>query len=184
MNNYGYYFDINDVMSAAKSQNVTNEQAAEIAKILNAKAQNYDYAKSHFKKNNESNTIIKWSLFVLFIFSLLISGCMWGMPPYRVYSARKDGEAILAHAQSSREVAVAEAKAKMESAVLLATAEVSRAEGVAKANKIIGESLKNNDAYLRYLWITDVAGTNQNKTVVYVPTETNLPILEANREKN
>lgn len=47
-------------------------------------------------------------------------------------------------------------------------------------NKIIGESLKNNEAYLRYLWINDL-GNNAGKTVVYIPTEANLPILEATR---
>lgn len=100
---------------------------------------------------------------------------------YNVYSQRMEGQALLAHAQSSKEVAVAEAKAKMESAELLAEAEVARAKGVAQANQIIGESLKNNEAYLRYLWITDVAGQNSEKTVVYIPTEANLPILEASR---
>ena len=112
---------------------------------------------------------------------MLIGGCLWGYPTYNVYWSRKDGEAALAHAQYSKEVAVAEAKAKKESAVMLADAEVSRAEGVAKANKIIGDSLKGNEAYLRYLWITDVAGASVNKTVVYVPTETQLPIMEAGR---
>lgn len=87
---------------------------------------------------------------------------------------------MLAHAQSSKEVAVAEARAKMESATLLAEAEVARAKGVAQANQIIGESLKNNEAYLRYLWINDL-GQNAGKTVVYVPTEANLPVLEATR---
>lgn len=91
---------------------------------------------------------------------------------------------MLAHAEYSKEVVVAEAKAKMEAAVLLAEAEVNRAVGVAKANKIIGESLKENENYLRYLWIIDVAGANTQKTVVYVPTETNLPILEATRNTN
>jgi regulator of protease activity HflC (stomatin/prohibitin superfamily) len=91
------------------------------------------------------------------------------------------GQAVLAHAQSSREVAVCEAKAKMESAELLATAEITRAKGVAQANTIIAESLKGNEVYLRYLWIQDVAGKDVNKTVVYVPTEANLPILEAGR---
>lgn len=106
---------------------------------------------------------------------------MVGCPHYDVYSQRLQGQAMLAHAQSSKEVAVAEAKAKMESAQLLAQAEVYRAEGVAKANKIIGESLKGNEAYLRYLWIMEVAGANTAKTVVYVPTEANLPILESTR---
>ena len=40
-----------------------------------------------------------------------------------------------------------------------------------------------NEQYLKYLWITDVAGANIDKTVVYVPTETQLPILEAQRLK-
>jgi hypothetical protein len=52
---------------------------------------------------------------------------------------------------------------------------------VAIANQIIGQSLRENEDYLRWLWITDVAGLNVDKTIVYVPTETNLPILEANR---
>ncbi len=112
---------------------------------------------------------------------VLIMGTMWIYPKYNVYAQRMEGEALLAHAQSSKEVAVAEAKAKMESATLLAQAEVIRAEGVAKANKIIGDSLKGNEAYLRYLWITDVAGQQGQKTVVYIPTEANMPILEATR---
>lgn len=120
---------------------------------------------------------------ILLLVVIFIIGAigMWGMPLYRVYQQRLDGQAILAHAQYSREVAVAEAKAKMESASLLAQAEVERAKGVAQANKIIGASLKENEDYLRYLWIIDVAGANTDKTVVYVPTETNLPILEAAR---
>lgn len=106
---------------------------------------------------------------------------MAGCPAYGVYSSRMAGQAMLAHAQSAKEVAVAEAKAKMESASLLADAEVSRAKGVAKANEIIGASLKGNDAYLRYLWIMEVAGNDTSKTVVYIPTEANLPIMEAGR---
>lgn len=104
---------------------------------------------------------------------------MVGCPHYNVYVQTKDGEAMLAHAQSSKEIAVAEAKAKMESAEMLANAEISRAKGVAQANQIIGESLKNNESYLRYLWIQGLE--SNNPTVIYVPTEGNLPILEANR---
>jgi regulator of protease activity HflC (stomatin/prohibitin superfamily) len=114
-------------------------------------------------------------------FLILILAAMWGLPNYRVYQQRLEGAAMLAHAQSSKEVAVAEARAKMESASLLAEAEVARAKGVAQANEIIGQSLRNNESYLRYLWITDVAANNDGKTVVYIPTEANLPILEATR---
>jgi regulator of protease activity HflC (stomatin/prohibitin superfamily) len=136
-------------------------------------------------KNRQTGDALAAVLSALGAFVVLaIAGfALWGCPQYNVYAQRLEGQALLAHAQASKEVAVAEAKAKMESASLLADAEVARAKGVAKANEIIGQSLKDNEAYLRYLWITDVAGNNQNKTVVYVPTETNLPILEANPQR-
>lgn len=105
---------------------------------------------------------------------------MWGCPKYDVYSQRLQGAALLAHAQSSREIAVAEAKAKMESAELLAQADISRAKGAAQANKIIGDSLKNNEEYLRYLWIQNLENSKEHQ-VIYVPTEAGLPILEASR---
>lgn len=61
----------------------------------------------------------------------------------------------------------------------LAEAEIIRAKGVAEANRIIGDSLKNNEAYLRYLWIRNLEdGPNQ---IIYVPTEANLPLLESSR---
>lgn len=111
----------------------------------------------------------------------LVTLGMWGCPKYMVYSSRQEGMAQLAHAQFSREVAVAEAKAKMESSSLLAQADVIRAEGASKANIIIGNSLKNNEAYLRYLWIQNLENTKGE--VIYVPTEAGLPILEAGKRK-
>jgi regulator of protease activity HflC (stomatin/prohibitin superfamily) len=119
--------------------------------------------------------------FVVMLITGLVTLGMVGCPKYAVYSQRMDGEALLAKSLSSKQVAVSEAKAKMEAASLLAQAEIERARGVAAANKIIGESLRENEAYLRYLWITEVANQNQGKTVVYIPTEANLPILEAQR---
>lgn len=121
----------------------------------------------------------RYIILALIAITLGTTAGMMGCPAYGVYSARKDGEGVLAHAQSSREVAVAEAKAKMESATLLAQAEVIRAEGVAKANKIIGDSLKGNEAYLRYLWVNNL---EQNKgQTIYVATEAGMPIMEAGR---
>jgi hypothetical protein len=112
------------------------------------------------------------------LLALIPPGC-WAFPHYRVYSQEMSGLAKLKEAESSRKIAIEEAKAMRESAVMLAEAEVERAKGVADANKIIGDSLKGNDAYLRYLW---VQGLNDGHSeVVYVPTEANLPILEASR---
>lgn len=129
------------------------------------------------------NTAIatKWTVIGIFLLSSLMVLGMWGCPQYAVYSARKDGEAQLAHAQSSKEVAVAEARAKKESATMLAEADTIRAHGVARSNEIIGASLRDNEAYLHWLWIDNIEKNPQ--AVIYVPTEANLPILEAGRGK-
>jgi hypothetical protein len=103
------------------------------------------------------------------------------LPLYNVWSSEQAGKARLAEAQSSRMIAVTEANAKNESATYLAQAEITRARGVAQSNQIIGDSLKNNSVYLDYLWITEKIGTDADKEIVYVPTEAQLPILEAGR---
>lgn len=108
-----------------------------------------------------------------------------GCPVYNVWAQKLSGEAELARASQNRQIAIQEAQAKRDAASMLAQAEVARAQGVAQANHIIGDSLHGNESYLRYLWITEVAsGDRNNRTVVYVPTEANLPILEANRDNN
>lgn len=115
-----------------------------------------------------------------------IIGILWAYynflhPHIHVWQQSMEGQAELARAESNRQIATCEALAKKESAKALADAEVIRAEGVAKANKIIGDSLANNEGYLRYLWVQGLQ-TNQMQ-VVYVPTEANLPIMEASRLK-
>lgn len=116
------------------------------------------------------------SLFVLFFLYLNFIH-----PNVYVWQQSMAGQAELAHAEYSRQIATCEAMAKKESSKALADAEIIRAEGVAKANKIIGDSLTGNEGYLRYLWIQGLQ-TNQMQ-VVYVPTEANLPIMESRRLK-
>lgn len=112
---------------------------------------------------------------------VIIPFAMWGIPQYNIYSKRLKGEAFLQQAQYDRQIAVAEAHAKMESAKLLAQAEVERAKGVAQANKIIGDSLQGNEIYLKYLWVNNLE--NSKNQVIYIPTEANLPLLEAGKRK-
>jgi hypothetical protein len=104
---------------------------------------------------------------------------MYAWPQYRVYSQRLAGEAALAEAQSSRQVAILEARAKKESAIALAEAEVIRAEGAAKANAILQNSLGGPEGYLRYLQIQ--ALEDSKAQLIYVPTESGLPVTEARR---
>lgn len=112
-------------------------------------------------------------------FVLVFILAAWGCPQYSIYQQRLQGEAELARATFNRQVKVREAEAARDAAKLLAEAEVERAQGVAKANAIIGQSLKDNESYLRYLWIQQLGENKQD--VIYVPTEANLPILEATR---
>lgn len=116
------------------------------------------------------------SIFVIGV----VCGGLYGCPQYNVYMQRMSGEAELAQAEYSKQVQVKDAEGRLAAAEKLAQVEITRAGGVAKANQIIGDSLKGNDAYLRYLWITDVTG-GKSPTVIYVPTEANIPILEATR---
>lgn len=129
-------------------------------------------------KFKEKNTVI-FSLIGLMGFILFVFGISISLKIYDVWSERKTGEAELARAESNRKIKTLEAKAFEESAAYLANAEIIRAKGVAESNKIIGDSLKGNESYLRYLWITSLQ--TSNKEIVYIPTEANLPILEAGK---
>jgi regulator of protease activity HflC (stomatin/prohibitin superfamily) len=108
-----------------------------------------------------------------------ILGLMFGMPTYNVWQQEMTGKAEFSRAEQNRKIKIEEARAEMESAKYRADAEIIRAEGVAKANEIIGGSLKDNKDYLTYLWIQ--ALYDESNSVIYVPTEANMPILEATR---
>jgi len=100
-----------------------------------------------------------------------------GGPMYNVWSQSLAGKAELQKAEYTRQVAVLEAQAKMDSAQKLAEAEVIRAGGVAKANQIIGDSLKDNREYLQYLYITGIEeGSQKGNVTIYVPTEGGMPV--------
>lgn len=103
-----------------------------------------------------------------------------GGPILNVWFAEMEGLAEYKKAEQNRKIAIQEAEAKKESSKALAMAEIERARGVAEANRIIGDSLKGNDTYLHYLWLHNMGETKNQ--VIYVPTEANLPILEAGRK--
>ena len=100
-----------------------------------------------------------------------------GGPIYNVWSQSLAGKAELQKAEYTRQVAVLEAQAKKDSAQQLADAEIIRATGVAKANQIIGDSLKDNREYLQYLYITGLEeGSQKGNVTIYVPTEGGMPV--------
>ena len=109
---------------------------------------------------------------------VLIGGLIFiGGPQYNVWQQSLAGKAELQKAEYTRQVAVLEAQAKKDSAQQLADAEIIRATGVAKANQIIGNSLKDNREYLQYLYITGIEdGAKDGNVTIYVPTEGGMPV--------
>ena len=130
-------------------------------------------------KRENYNTFSGFCKFIGFLSVALAITTPIIFPQYKVWQQNKEGEAELARAEQNRKIAVLEAKAKEESANSLAKAEIIRAQGVAQANKIIGDSLQNNDAYIHYLWI-EALKESQND-VIYIPTEAGIPITESAR---
>lgn len=126
--------------------------------------------------------------FVLIGMMLLTLTSCWDFNRKQDYlDAENKGKSILIEAESSKKAMIEQAKAENEAATLQAEAkvkiakaeaqaEIERAYGVAKANEIIGNSLKGNNEYLRYLQIEAI---KQARGTVYIPTEAGLPILEA-----
>lgn len=111
--------------------------------------------------------------------SLIACLALYGCPQYNVWQKTLQGKAELKQAEWNRQIKIQEANAIQESSKALAKAEVERAKGVAQANQIIGDSLKNNESYLRYLYIQGLQDKDNN--IIYVPTEAGLPILEAGK---
>ncbi len=131
-------------------------------------------------------TVLKTVLVLLA--SLSMTSCWEFNRTQRFKDAENRGKSTLIEAESSKKAMIEQAKAENESATLQAEArikiakaeaqaEIERAKGVAEANKIIGESLKGGSNYLKYLQIDAIKNSAGDK--VYIPTEANLPILEA-----
>ena len=138
-------------------------------------------------------------LALLFIGSIILA--FWAWPKYNVYKMELNGRAALKEAEWSKQILIEEAKAREQAALMQANARVTlaeaegkakivqakaegaadieRAKAAAEANRIIGESLKNNEEYLRYIWIKGLQDGNGER--IYIPTEAGLPILEAGK---
>ncbi len=108
----------------------------------------------------------------------IIVGLFFGIPYYNVWQQEMSGRAEFAKAEQNRKIKIEEAKANLEAEKLNAQAEIERAKGAAEAIRIENGSL--TPTYIQYLWVRQQSNLG-DKTVIYVPTETNLPILEAGR---
>lgn len=131
-----------------------------------------------YKLNNILRTTLISTFAIIVILGIIVL-LMFGCPRYEVWQQEMAGKAEYAKAEQNRKIKIEEAKANLEAEKLNAQAEVERAKGAAKAIEIEDGSL--TATYIQYLWVRQQSNLN-DKTVIYIPTEGNLPILEANRK--
>lgn len=108
----------------------------------------------------------------------LIALAMWGLPTYNLWRKEMSGKAQLAQQEWEKQIKIEEAKANLEAEKLNAQAEIERAKGAAESIAIEGGEL--TETYIRYLWVRQQNDLG-DKTIIYVPTEAGLPVLEAGR---
>lgn len=128
----------------------------------------------------DTSTIARIIIFILGT----IGFSLWFFPIYNVWASRKSGEAELAKANFAEQVAIAIANARLKSAQMNKEAEIIEAEAVSKSIDTIGEALAKNEGYLRWQWIKMMDEATTDREVIYVPTEANLPILEAGKRRS
>ena len=111
--------------------------------------------------------------FLAWFLMLCIVGGMYGCPQYNVYSQEMSGKAELARADQSRQILVTQAKAEMEAAQL-------RADAI----KIVGEAAQNFPEYRQQEFLgafAEALKDGKMSQIIYVPTEANIPLMEAAR---
>jgi regulator of protease activity HflC (stomatin/prohibitin superfamily) len=118
-------------------------------------------------------SILTVALGGLAIIVLFILALMFGVPVYSVWQQEYVGRATLAKAEQTRQVIVAQANSEREAAK-------ARAEAIA----IMGEAAKKYPEYRHQEFIgafAEALKEGKISQIIYVPTEANIPILEAGK---
>lgn len=152
----------------------------------------------------DSITILNAGAVLLVIAVLIIAWALVGYPKWRVWAAHQSGLADLMQAKNEQQIQIAqaqsrlgaaemnkeaaiieemaEAQARLSAADLNKQAAVIEAKAVALQIEEIGKQLTAHDLYLRWQWIKMMEERNSDADTIYVPTEANLPLLEASRK--
>ena len=125
--------------------------------------------------NNKGSIVLGLSLSALGIVAFLgfIILCMFGCPKYNVWQQGLAGQANLAKAEQTRKIQIEQAKAEKESAQI-------RADAIA----IVGKAAKDYPEYRKQEFLGAFAEaliSDKIDQIIYVPTEANIPIMEAGR---
>lgn len=104
---------------------------------------------------------------------IVILALMFGIPQYSVWQQGLTGQAALARAEQTRRILVTQAHAEKDAAVL-------RAEAI----NIVGKAAQDFPEYRQQEFIGAFAHAleaGKIQQIIYVPTEANIPIMEAGK---
>lgn len=139
----------------------------------------------NYDENQGFRALIRWGAvavmsLVLFIM-LLVMGWKWIGPKMALYKANTEKQQIIGEARARADAAKYEADRAVEVAIANASAERERAKGVADAQRTIAETI--TPEYVQWLYVDqmDQMAASGKATIIYVPTEGGIPILEAGR---
>lgn len=121
----------------------------------------------------QRHRIIFWTFTSLALFVAIVIGGMYGFPKYSVWQKGLAGQASLKRAEQEKLIMIETAKAELE-------ASKHRAEAIA----VMGAKAKEFPEYRHQEFIGAFADALQNGSIakiIYVPTEANIPIVEAGR---
>lgn len=123
--------------------------------------------------------LLLWVIFAVVVAILIWS--LYGYPKWRVWASHQRGLADLMAAKNEQQIQVAQAQGRVDAAELNKKAAIIEAEAVSAQIEAIGKQLTTHDLYLRWQWIKMMEDTGGGDTTIYVPTEAQIPILEATR---
>lgn len=122
-------------------------------------------------QKGQADAVLATLAFVAILIVIIL--LMFAWPHYKVWKQGMNGQALLAEAEQSKMIQVQTARAELESAKL-------RAEAI----KTIGKAAKDYPEYRKQEFIGafgDALRDGKIQQIVYVPTEANIPVLEAGK---
>ena len=117
------------------------------------------------------NKVIKLSILGATVSIGIIALIMWGLPNYKVWQQGLAGRAALTKSQQTKQIKIEQAKAEEQAASYRA-----------RAIKIIGQASKDYPEYRKQEFMGSLGQALEDGNIaqiIYLPTETGLPILEA-----
>ena len=123
--------------------------------------------------DNSKNSVLPLAALGFLGVITIVVALFWGLPVWNVWKQGLSGEAALAKAEQTKKIMIETARAEVEAAELRA-----------KAIKIMGEAAKNYPEYRLQEFMGAFAEALKEgniQQIIYVPTEANIPVLEAGK---